>query len=184
MGVVFSTLLSSLFGTKEVRILILGLDNAGKTTILYKLYAPDKVVRTMPTLGFNVEQVTFRGLTFSLWDLGGQTNMRPYWRCYLNNTSAIIYVVDSVDKDRISLARKELLLVLQEEEMVNTHLLVFANKQDQPGALTEAEVADELGLYNIKDRKWHICKTTATTGDGLQPGLEWLADTINNSDSQ
>jgi ADP-ribosylation factor-like protein 1 len=182
MGMLFSTLLSSLFGTKDVRILILGLDNAGKTTILYKLYAPDKVVRTMPTLGFNVEQVTFKGLTFSLWDLGGQTNMRPYWRCYLANTDAIIYVVDSVDKERIELARKELLLVLQEEEMSSTHLLVFANKQDQEGAMTEAEVAEGLGLYSIKDKKWHICKTTATTGDGLQAGLEWLAETLNQTE--
>eukprot|EP00461_Guttulinopsis_vulgaris_P007063 UN07109 len=103
MGVVFSSLLQTLFGTREVRVLMIGLDNAGKTSILYKLYAPDKIVRSLPTLGFNVEQVNFQGLTFSLWDLGGQTNMRPYWRCYLSNTTAVIYVVDSCDRERISL---------------------------------------------------------------------------------
>lgn len=182
MGAMFSSLMTSLFGTKEVRILILGLDNGGKTTILYKLYAPDKIVRSLPTLGFNVEQVDFQGMTMSLWDLGGQTNMRPYWRCYLNNTTAIIYVIDSCDTERIQLAKKELLLVLNEEEMKDVHLLVFANKQDQPGAMTEAEVAEQLGLPTIKDRKWHICKTVATTGEGLQEGLNWLAETINSSD--
>jgi hypothetical protein len=70
MGLLFSSLFSKLFGNKEVRVLILGLDNAGKTTILYKLYAPDRVIRTMPTIGFNVESVVYKNLKFSVWDLG------------------------------------------------------------------------------------------------------------------
>jgi ADP-ribosylation factor-like protein 1 len=182
MGVLFSSMFSRLFGSKEVRILLLGLDNAGKTTILYKLYAPDKVIRTMPTIGFNVEQVSYRNLNFSMWDLGGQTNIRPYWRCYLNNTTAVIYVVDSADRDRMGLAKRELFGMLQEEEMAGVHLLVFANKQDQPNALSEVDVAKELGLHSIKDRKWHICKAAAVKGEGLSEGLDWLAETIQNSE--
>lgn len=181
MGILMSSLWGSLFGTKEVRVLILGLDNAGKTTILYKLYAPDRVIRTMPTIGFNVESVVYKNLNFSVWDLGGQTNIRPYWRCYYANTNAVIYVVDSTDKDRLALSRKELMAMLEEEELKNVHLLVFANKQDMTGSMSEAEVADALGLHAIKDRQWHMQKSSAISGDGLKEGLEWLSTAITNN---
>ncbi|KAJ7348222.1 Arf GTPase arl1 [Desmophyllum pertusum] len=102
MGGFFSSLFSSLFGQKELRILILGLDGAGKQTILYRLQVGE-VVTTIPTIGFNVETVTYKNLKFQVWDLGGQTSIRPYWRCYYSNTDAIIYVVDSMDKDRIGI---------------------------------------------------------------------------------
>ena len=110
--------------------------------------------------------------------MGGQTNIRPYWRCYYSNTHAIIYVVDSCDKDRISLSKKELMAMLEEEELNNTILLVFANKQDCKGAMTVAEVSQGLGLINIKDRQYHICKASAINGEGLQEGLEWLSNAI------
>jgi hypothetical protein len=85
MGLLFSSLFSSLFGRREYRILILGLDNAGKTTILYRLQV-DEPVTTVPTIGFNVETLKFKNLTFQVWDLGGQSSIRPYWRCYYPNT--------------------------------------------------------------------------------------------------
>jgi len=181
MGIFFSKIFARLFGSKEVRVLILGLDNAGKTTILYKLHSPSQVIRTMPTIGFNVESIKVKNLTFQVWDLGGQTNIRPYWRCYYANTNAIIYVVDSADKDRMSLARKELMAMLEEEELKETILLVLANKQDQKGALSDAEVSEALGLHAIKDRPWHICKCTAIKGLGLEEGMEWLSNTITGS---
>jgi len=164
-----------------VRVLILGLDNAGKTTILYKLYSPDRVVRTMPTIGFNVESVVYKNLNFSVWDLGGQTNIRPYWRCYYANTNAVIYVVDSTDKERLALSRKELMAMLEEEELKDVHLLVFANKQDMPGSMNEAEVSTALGLHAIKDRQWHMQKASALKGEGLQEGLDWLANAIKGT---
>lgn len=178
-----SKVFGALFGNKEVRVLILGLDNAGKTTILYKLYAPDRVIRTMPTVGFNLEEVVYKNLNFSVWDLGGQTNIRPYWRCYYANTNAIIYVVDSCDKERIGLSRKELMAMLEEEELKNVHVLVFANKQDMPGAMSEAEVATALGLTAITDRQWHICKASAIKNEGLKEGLEWLSNAIQGTTS-
>ncbi len=122
-------------------------------------------------------------LNFTTSPTGGQTNIRPYWRCYFNNTNAVIYVVDSADRERMSLARKELFAIFQEEEMNGVHLLVFANKQDQRGAMSEVEVARELGLHSIRDRKWHICKAAATKGEGLTEGLDWLADTISGTDT-
>lgn len=180
MGLLFSSLFGQLFGKKEIRVLILGLDNAGKTTILYKMYAPNRVIRTMPTIGFNVETVSYKNLNFNVWDLGGQTNIRPYWRCYYANTHAIIYVIDSCDKERLGLSKKELMAMLEEEELKNAVLLVFANKQDMPGALTDAEVSQGLGLTALKDRTWQIQKSSAIKGDGLNEGLEWLSNAIAN----
>ncbi|KAL1235322.1 ADP-ribosylation factor-like protein [Trichinella spiralis] len=111
----------NLFGAREMRILILGLDGAGKTTILYRLQVGE-VVTTIPTIGFNVEQVTYKNLKFQVWDLGGQTSIRPYWRCYYSNTDAVIYVVDSADKDRVGISKQELVSMLEEEELKNAIL--------------------------------------------------------------
>ena len=110
MGILFSRVFQSLFGSKEVRILILGLDNAGKTTILYKLQneAEDEEVMTIPTIGFNVETLQYKNIKFQVWDLGGQTSIRPYWRCYYQNTNAVIYVVDSADTERMGISKQEL----------------------------------------------------------------------------
>ncbi len=113
MGILISRMFAALFGGKEVRILILGLDNAGKTTILYRLQA-DEPVQTIPTIGFNVETLQYKNIKFQVWDLGGQTSIRPYWRCYYPNTDAIIFVVDSADLERLQVARQELFSMLEE----------------------------------------------------------------------
>lgn len=169
--------LLSLFGEKEARILVLGLDNAGKTTILYRLQVGE-VVSTIPTIGFNVETVTYKNIKFQVWDLGGQTSIRPYWRCYYSGTQAIIYVVDSTDRDRIGISREEFHSLLSEDELAEALILVYANKQDLPGALSDAEVAEGLGLPQIKNRDWAIFKTSAVKGDGLFEGLDWLSNSL------
>jgi len=171
------SLFSGLFGTKERRILILGLDGAGKTTILYRLQVGE-VVTTIPTIGFNVETVTYKNLKFQVWDLGGQTSIRPYWRCYYANTDAIIYVVDSMDRDRIGISKSELLTMLEEDELKQAILVVFANKQDLEGCLSVTEVANALGLATLKNRKYQIFKTSATKGEGLDEAMEWLSNAI------
>ncbi|KAH8869767.1 ADP-ribosylation factor-like protein 1 [Schistosoma japonicum] len=163
MGGVFS-LLYRLFGTKERRILILGLDGAGKTTILYRLQVGE-VVTTIPTIGFNVETVVHKNLKFQVWDLGGQTSIRPYWRCYYSNTDAIIYVVDSMDRDR-------------EDELRDAVLVILANKQDISGCMTISEVAQSLGLASIKNRRYQLFKTSALKGEGLEEAMDWLSNTL------
>lgn len=178
MGLWLSRLLS-FFGDKEARILVLGLDNAGKTTILYRLHVGE-VVQTIPTIGFNVETVTYKNIKFQVWDLGGQTSIRPYWRCYYPNTQAIIYVVDSCDADRLPTSREEFQAILEEEELKDAPLLIYANKQDLPGALTDAAVAEGLGLTSIKSRDWAIYKTSAIKGEGLFEGLDWLSNTLKS----
>ncbi|EGD80568.1 rARL1 [Salpingoeca rosetta] len=179
MGGFFSSVFSRLFGEKERRILILGLDGAGKTTILYRLQVGE-VVSTIPTIGFNVETVTFKNLKFQVWDLGGQTSIRPYWRCYYSNTDAIIYVVDSSDKERMGISKSELLSMLEEEELKDAVLLVMANKQDLPGALSPAKVSEALGLQALRNRTWSIFKTSATKGEGLNEAMEWLVEAVTS----
>lgn len=185
MGVLFSRLFQSLFGSREVRILILGLDNAGKTTILYRLQNDsDEEVQTIPTIGFNVEVLQYKSIKFQVWDLGGQTSIRPYWRCYYPNTDAIIFVVDSCDSSRLGTAQQELVAMLDEEDLRDTILLVFANKQDSEGALDSQQVSDALGLSEIRNRQWSIQETSAKKGSGLFEGFDWLAACINGGENE
>ncbi|KAL9704167.1 hypothetical protein quinque_007685 [Culex quinquefasciatus] len=178
MGGLFSYF-RGLLGNREMRILILGLDGAGKTTILYRLQVGE-VVTTIPTIGFNVEQVTYKNLKFQVWDLGGQTSIRPYWRCYYSNTDAIIYVVDSADKDRIGISKDELLYMLREDELASAILVVLANKQDMEGCMSVTEVHQALGLEALKNRTFQIFKTSATKGEGLDQAMDWLANALQS----
>ena len=127
MGTVFSSIWQRLLGKKEMRILMVGLDAAGKTTILYKLKLGE-VVTTIPTIGFNVETVDYKNISFTVWDVGGQDKIRLLWRHYYQNTQGLIFVVDSNDRDRVDDAREELHKMLSEEELKDAVLLVFANK--------------------------------------------------------
>ncbi|CAG03028.1 unnamed protein product [Tetraodon nigroviridis] len=128
MGNVFASLFKGLFGKKEMRILMVGLDAAGKTTILYKLKLGE-IVTTIPTIGFNVETVEYKNISFTVWDVGGQDKIRPLWRHYFQNTQGLIFVVDSNDRERVNEAREELARMLAEDELRDAVLLVFANKQ-------------------------------------------------------
>nr|ANM86091.1 ADP-ribosylation factor 1 [Stygiella incarcerata] len=178
MGMAISKLFQRLFGKKELRILMVGLDAAGKTTILYKLKLGE-IVTTIPTIGFNVETVEYKNINFTVWDVGGQDKIRPLWRHYYSNTQGLIFVVDSNDRDRISDAHDELHRMLSEDELRDAVLLVFANKQDLPHAMSVPEIRDKLGLPSIRNRKWFIQSSCATTGDGLYEGLDWLSQNIN-----
>merc|ERR1711935_759159 len=180
MGSMFTKLFDSLISKKEMRVLMVGLDNAGKTTILYKLKLGE-VVTTIPTIGFNVEAVEFENINFTVWDVGGQDKIRPLWRHYFQNTQAIIFVVDSNDKDRIAEAREELTRMLNEDELRDALLLVFANKQDLPQAMPAVEITDKLNLHQLRHRTWYIVQTCATTGDGLMEGLEWLSSNLKQN---
>ena len=127
-----------------------------------------------------METLTYKNLKLNVWDLGGQTSIRPYWRCYYSNTAAVIFVVDSTDKDRMNTASKELHMMLKEEELQDSALLVFANKQDLPGALTASEVSEQLQLTDLKDRSWSIVASSAKNGEGINEGLDWLIDVIQD----
>ncbi|KAK9761706.1 ADP-ribosylation factor, Arf Arf6 [Basidiobolus ranarum] len=179
MGASLSRILSKLFGNKEMRILMLGLDAAGKTTILYKLKL-NQSVTTIPTVGFNVESVTYKNVKFNVWDVGGQDKIRPLWRHYYTGTQGLIFVVDSHDQDRIDEARQELHRILSDREMKDCLLLIFANKQDLPEAMSPTEMTEKLGLHKMSARNWYVHPSCATTGEGLCEGLGWLCQNVKS----
>ncbi|KAK9370472.1 ADP-ribosylation factor family-domain-containing protein [Lipomyces kononenkoae] len=177
MGNYLTRLMTRFFGSREIRLIMLGLDAAGKTTILFRLKLGQGVT-TIPTVGFNVESVTYKNVKFSVWDVGGQDKIRPLWRHYYTGTQGLIFVVDSSDRKRISEARQELHRVISDLEMRNCLLLIFANKQDLPDAMKPTEITKELDLASLKDRIWFVQPSTAKTGDGLTEGLCWLSANI------
>eukprot|EP00414_Alexandrium_minutum_P006824 CAMPEP_0113821660 /NCGR_PEP_ID=MMETSP0328-20130328/1851_1 /TAXON_ID=39455 /ORGANISM="Alexandrium minutum" /LENGTH=198 /DNA_ID=CAMNT_0000789595 /DNA_START=178 /DNA_END=774 /DNA_ORIENTATION=- /assembly_acc=CAM_ASM_000350 len=145
--------------------------------MLYKLKL-GPVETTIPTIGFNVEQVDFKATSFTCWDVGGRQKIRALWRHYWQGTKALIFVVDSNDRERVEEARHELQVMMGEEELKDMVLLVFANKQDLPHVMTTSELTEKLGLHTLGNRRWHIQASCATSGDGLQEGLEWLSRAI------
>jgi small GTP-binding protein len=179
MGSWFSNTWKKLLGKKDVRILMVGLDAAGKTTILYQLKMGE-TVKTIPTIGFNVETLEYKNLNFTVWDVGGQDKIRVLWKHYYQNTDGLIFVVDSNDKDRIEDASEELKKMLAEEELKDAAVLVMANKQDLNGAMSPNDVTEKLGLQSLKGRQWLVQGTSATTGQGLKEGLDWMAKTLSN----
>ncbi|XP_077566358.1 ADP-ribosylation factor 4-like [Stigmatopora nigra] len=178
MGLTISSILGRLFGKKQMRILMVGLDAAGKTTILYKLKLGE-IVTTIPTIGFNVETVEYKNISFTVWDVGGQDKIRPLWRHYFQNTQGLIFVVDSNDRERVAEAADELSKMLGEQELKDAVLLVFANKQDLPNALSISDIKDHLGLNNLRNKEWYVQATCATQGTGLYEGLDWLSNELS-----
>uniref|UniRef100_H3AZM9 Nebulin n=1 Tax=Latimeria chalumnae TaxID=7897 RepID=H3AZM9_LATCH len=179
MGILF-TKLWRLFNHQEHKVIIVGLDNAGKTTILYQ-FSMDEVVHTSPTIGSNVEEIVVNNTHFLMWDIGGQESLRSSWNTYYTNTEFVIVVVDSTDRERISLTREELYKMLANEDLKKAGLLVFANKQDVKGCMTVPEISQYLKLTSIKDHQWHIQACCALTGEGLSQGLEWMMSRLRLS---
>uniref|UniRef100_A0A1I7ZUX1 ADP-ribosylation factor 1-like 2 n=1 Tax=Steinernema glaseri TaxID=37863 RepID=A0A1I7ZUX1_9BILA len=177
MGLLLTRFYSLFSSNEQVRVLMVGLDAAGKTTVLYKLKLGE-VVTTIPTIGFNVETVSYKNVSFTVWDIGGQQTIRPLWRYYYANTKAIVFVVDSNDVDRVEEAREELSHLLTADELRDASLLVFANKSDLPYAMKAGDLAQKLRLTEIKNREWYIQSSCATTGEGLYEGLDWIAGQI------
>jgi len=178
MGIWVSRMWRRLFGSdSECKIVIVGLNNAGKTTILYKLHL-GQVVLTQPTIGSNVEEVKHDNLTFMVWDLGGQETLRASWATYFEDTDAIVFVVDSNDQENMILAKMELFNVVLHEDLKYASLLVLANKQDIQGCRNAGEIAEDLSLHTIRTHEWQIQSCCALTGEGLQEGLTWVAGRI------
>jgi len=164
---------------KEVRLLMLGLDNAGKTTIVKKFNGED-ISTISPTLGFNIKTLEHRGFKLNIWDVGGQKSLRSYWRNYFETTDGLIWVVDSADERRMEDCKRELDQLLVEERLAGATLLVFANKQDLPGALSSDEIKKALDLDSLKSHHWLIVGCSAVTGEHLLQGMDWLIDDISS----
>ncbi|EGF98387.1 uncharacterized protein MELLADRAFT_51024 [Melampsora larici-populina 98AG31] len=176
MGILWSRL----FGKEELKLVILGLDNAGKSTILYKI-TMGEVVATAPTVGANQELFEYKNLKIRMWDLGGQSSLRSTWSSYYGKSKALIMVVDSTDRERLSLAKDELHRVATDAALTPESgaapacLLIMANKQDVKGCMTPAQVSEGLALTELRDRQWQIVACSALTGKGLMEGMDWIA---------
>ncbi|XP_033232810.1 ADP-ribosylation factor-like protein 3 isoform X1 [Drosophila pseudoobscura] len=184
---------------KEARILLLGLDNAGKTTILKQLASEDittvrmkkkqkrfcfspkirsEPLQVTPTAGFNIKSVAADGFKLNVWDIGGQWKIRPYWKNYFANTDVLIYVIDCTDRARLPEAGSELFEMLMDNRLKQVPLLVFANKQDMPDAMTASEVAERMNLVQLQGRTWEIKACTAVNGTGLKEGMDWVCQNM------
>ncbi|EDO28892.1 predicted protein [Nematostella vectensis] len=172
MGLLFAKFFSW-FSNEEHKVIIVGLDNAGKTTILYQ-FLMNEVVHTSPTIGSNVEEIVWKNIHFIMWDIGGQESLRSAWNTYYTNTEFLILVIDSTDRERLAISKAELYQMLANEELKQAALLILANKQDIKGSMSVAEISEQLNLACIKDHGWHIQACCALTGEGLYQGLEWI----------
>ncbi|XP_061618730.1 ADP-ribosylation factor 5 isoform X3 [Phyllopteryx taeniolatus] len=150
MGLTISAMFAKFFGKKQMRIL----------------------------MGFNVETVEYKNICFTVWDVGGQDKIRPLWRHYFQNTQGLIFVVDSNDRERVAESADELSKMIQEDDLKDAVILVFANKQDLPNAMAASELTDKLGLNNLRSRTWSVQATCATQGSGLYEGLDWLSNEL------
>jgi ADP-ribosylation factor-like protein 2 len=156
-----------------------GLDNAGKTTIVKRINNED-VTEVSPTLGFNIKSMEYLGFRLNIWDVGGQTTLRSYWKNYFEQTDGLIWVVDSSDRRRLAECATELHKLLMEERLTGASLLIFANKQDVAGALTTQQIADAMRLQYIGKRHWQIVACSATAGTGVSDGFDWIVKDIGN----
>jgi len=178
MGALLDKLYNHFSKKKEQRILMVGLDGAGKTTILYKLKLGE-VLTQIPTVGFCVETIEYKNITFTVWDVGGQDKIRPLWRHYFQNTTGLVFVVDSNDVERIEVAKKELHMLSEEPDLGDAIFLIVGNKQDLPYALKTDELVKRLECEKLyPKRHWYLQGTCATTGDGIYEALDWLSNAI------
>merc|ERR1711965_18821 len=161
----------------EVRILMLGLDNSGKTSILKRLSEED-ITHVMPTQGFNIKSLVHGEFKLNVWDIGGQQSIRPYWRNYFDNTDALVYVIDAADHRRIDESNQELAQLLSEEKLQGVPLLVFANKCDLRYAQEAEDITSALNLEAVNDREYVVMGCSAKTGENLQEGLEWVVEKV------
>ncbi|KAJ1981722.1 ADP-ribosylation factor-like protein 2 [Dimargaris xerosporica] len=162
---------------REMRLLVLGLDNAGKTTILKKLNG-DPIDTISPTLGFNIITLAHRDYKLNFWDVGGQKSIRSYWRNYFEQTDGVVWVVDSADQRRLEACRQELGALLKEERLAGASLLVLANKQDIAGAVAPADLIQRLALPAITTHHWRLLECSAVTGQNLLQGIDWVVEDI------
>ena len=168
---------------KEVNVVVVGLDNSGKSTIINHFKPPEvKSHEIVPTVGFNVEKFKSKALAFTALDMSGQGRYRNLWEQYYKECDGIIFVIDSSDKLRMVVAKDELDLLLQHAEVKDKRIpiLFFANKMDARDSVSSVKCSHLMGLETLRDKPWHICASNALTGDGLQGGVDWLTDQLKD----
>ena len=167
---------------KTVRILVLGLDNAGKSTIIKQVMKED-LSKVAPTFGFEIKTVRYRDFRLDFWDIGGQKSIRPYWQNCFEQTDAVMWVVDSTDIQRLPACRQELFELMTQSRLHFIPLLVLANKQDLAAAKEKAEIEMFLSLHKLKKNRWLVSRTSAYKNKGIDEGIDWLLSQVQKQRS-
>jgi ADP-ribosylation factor-like protein 2 len=166
---------------REMRLLMLGLDNAGKTTVLMA-YCKEPLDDIPPTVGFNIKTLITERYKVNIWDVGGQKSIRSFWRNYFETTDGLIWVVDSSDKHRLNDCREELTRVLGEEKLWGASLLIVANKQDIAGACTVDEISEILEIPKIQAARRNCAVVGCSAYDlgSVEGAINWIIKDIGD----
>ncbi|KAJ4847450.1 hypothetical protein Tsubulata_042102 [Turnera subulata] len=176
-----------IFSETQFRVLILGIDKSGKTTLLEKLKAvysnseglpPDRIV---PTVGLNLANIEASNRKLIFWDLGGQPGLRPIWEKYYEESHAVIYVIDASCPSRFEDSKSALEKVLRHDDLQGAPLLILANKQDLPGAVSAEELARYLDLKKLDERVFMFEAVSGYNGLGIKESVEWLVEVMERS---
>ncbi|KAF5195170.1 Adp-ribosylation factor [Thalictrum thalictroides] len=187
MFTLFYGLWKYIFSKTEFHVLILGIDKAGKTTLLEKLKAlysnleglpPDRIV---PTVGLNIGRIEASKEKLVFWDLGGQVGLRTIWEKYYEEAHAVIYVIDAACPSRFEDSKSALEKILRHQDLLGAPLLIVANKQDLAGAVSAEELARYLDLKELDERLYMFEAVSTYDGTGIKDGVDWLVEVMERS---
>merc|ERR1711998_109588 len=170
----FLNWIRSLFWKQEMELTMVGLQNAGKTTLVGVFATGGFSEDMIPTVGFNMRKVTKGSVTIKLWDLGGQPRFRSMWERYCRGVNAIVYVCDSAEHDQIELAKNELHDLMKKPALANIPLLVLGNKNDKPEALSCEDLIEKMSLKEITGREVCCYSISAKEQRNIDITMEWL----------
>jgi len=181
MGSFFSAIAELFSSKKEIKLLMVGLDHAGKSTIVSSMQlGKPSPIQTKPTIGYDHEEITFKNFQMKMWDISGQTKYRELWKHYFEGMNGIIFVIDATDKERFPEAKEEFQRLLSEQDLKTMRILIFANKQDVAGAAREKEIKSALGIGFEHEGKVKVQESSAYKYEGLLEGFTWLVNEIES----
>lgn len=173
----------SLFWKEEMELTLVGLQNSGKTTFVNVIASGQFNEDMIPTVGFNMRKVTKGNVTIKLWDIGGQPRFRSMWERYCRGVTAIVFMVDAADHEKLDASKNELHSLLDKPQLAGIPVLVLGNKVDLPNALRERELIERMSLSDIKDREICCYSISCKERENIDITLQWLIQTSKNKKS-
>ena len=166
-------------------MLLVGLDNAGKTTCLEKLKALNDMKsmpadRVVPTIGLNIAKIAKSDAEYIFWDLGGQEKLRKIWNKYYEDTDGLVYVIDGSDESRFDEVKSTLNNIMDDPSLQNLPHLILLNKSDKEEYKGVEHISDKLKLYSLKCDEYVILPVSALKDTGLMAAMNWIMETIKS----